>query len=252
MTPSMGSTLHIKDELDLAASFLTPEALATQKKSAMTQVVVEGDTVYMCTYFAKHVPDTEADKLNTCKQLAKVINELTNNNLIHSTLAPISSMKLAETDPFQKPAIVVFTFVLVPSHKLEDIREQYTSEMVKEGEIPNKEGNFEIETKEGEFFASIRVYGKDEEQVSSLVESEIETYLQILPKGTQVVSKRTLAPLSLYLETEVKFFNPLLSKVKYITLNYIRDCIEISGEIQVFNILQSITYLDKNKNPLYT
>jgi len=253
--PAVGQILRVEKEEILYKKYLTPKALACMDgKQAKTLVAVEEDgKCYRAIFFSVLIRKGNTEK--GVKVIAKIINELAEEGLIHSILSPISSLTLAkQLMVFDQAA--VFCFPLVPADKHDEITKRYNKIAVPEGGIGESVDDFRLPLEDGEFVTALYVMPDlnaacTREEMDLLVQKEIDSYLSVLPKGTVVRDIVPCAIASLALPYEVHFYNPLMKKVKSVSLDYVR-CIErVEGKLEEFNLLTGIKYFDIDKKELF-
>jgi hypothetical protein len=252
-TLSVGTTTQVEDLTTIANPYLTRSACYDLDNKALHQIIKYDDgRTYRCLYLAVRCKTGNEEK--GVKAIAKVINDLSSRGLIHSCLAPISSVKLALTS-FQ-PQSAVFCFVHVPESQLDLCKVLYKGIQVEEGGVSDEIEDLRPVLEDGEFLAEVRV-----SSIVSLlgsrfdtyvaVQDQIDLYLAVLPKGTQVKSVVKLAVNDFSIPYCVKFFNPLMKQIKKVSFDYVR-CGEIIDEKFVqFNLYQGIRYFDADEKELY-
>jgi len=246
------SVLQVRELSKFSDKYLTGEAKQVLDKKA-TQTVVKYDSgkTYICAYFVVGIRTGREEK--SVKKIALVINELVEQKLIHSCLAPISALELARR-PMQAPASIVFCYPLVPADKLDEINEKYKDIMIKDGGMPPLE-NLDPELEDGEFLTEFRythtLTSMSNTTPEKRLKKDIDMLLSILPSGTIVREKVLCAISDLSLPYEVKFYNPLLKKVKSIKLDWMRAGELVDDYFEQFNVFTGIRYFDQDKNELF-
>ncbi len=246
--------LQVKDLTEISDKYLTSSAkYDLSQKAYNLSVKTDDGQFFRAVYFATRVrPENEE---RAVQEIAKVINDLSQRGLIHSCLAPISSLELARMT-LQAPQKVVFCFVLIPDSYYEDIKIQYKKISIEEGGVGEALEDLSPRLGDGEFLAAIRVTTnyltlESKPDTQKLLQDQIDQYLAILPKGTVVKEVTQCAVTDLSLPYEVKFYNPLMQKVKYVETEYIRDGAVIDNEFKQFNVFTGVRYFDKERNELY-
>lgn len=250
---NQGKALEVQDLSELSSQYLTPSAKIDMSNKALNQVVrTEDGQVFVSLYLSVTV--IEGLEEDGVKEIAKILNDLSQRGEIHSALSPISSVRLAMMNSVPKSA--VFAFPLVPATKVKEISERYAPFVTKEGEVGPPLHYMHVPLAKGEFLTSITVSPfvlKTDKTVSDLLQEELNQYLKVLPKGTQVRKITPLAIVSLAKTFEVKFYNPLLEKVKRVELGYVRETALLNpNKIEMFNLLVGVNYFDENDENLYS
>lgn len=239
--------LRITDETVLASKYLSPLAQERLSVKATSQVIQVPGTMkaYMAVYLCTRVRDTSIEKA-VCA-LAGVLNVLADKGYIHSCLANFASLPLAQM-PMEHPSSVVLCFPLVPADKIGEVKEIAGKLMTEEGGCGDKMESIEKELSEGLFFAEIRIYHNSmmlSKSVEDKLEYQIQKYLNVLPKGTEVISKKQCAIVDLSILYEVVFFNPLMKAFKEVRLQQMRHCAIVDGNLEQFNLLTGIEYIKR-------
>lgn len=244
--------LKVQDQSELAQQYLSTSAQLDMQRKANTLIVREEDgRVFKSVYFAVSVRDENLEK--GIQAIALALNDMSQQGLIHSTLASLSSLKLARM-PGRAEMSVVFAFVLVPIEAEGHVKEKYSTISVEEGGISDKLDSDMIDLKDGEFYAAIHVTTSilsTESSVEEILQKTIDQYLAVLPKGTVVRSLNRCASLDLSIPFEVIFYNPLMQRVKSVDLEYMREVSRVDEKLEVFNLLTSVRYFDVNKQELF-
>lgn len=252
-----GAALKIHDHSELAQKYLSEGARCDMAKKATQTIVVKDDgQIYQAVYFCTKVSQNNAER--AIEALSGVLNELSQEGLIHSTLAPISSLELAIMS-FQIPARVVFAFVLVPGEQVSNLKERFHFWSVEEGGVGNDFDDMTIPLAEGEFQTEIRVQPnfmlqQGQPTPEEQLDKEIERYLGILPQGTVVRQVRKTAVSDLSLPHEVTFYHPLMRDIKRVELQHVRTFSRIddhSPRIQEFSLTTGIHYFGKDGKRLF-
>jgi len=246
------STPQVKDLSELAARYLTTDALKQTGKRTLSQIVEEGGTLYRCVYFACQVAE---DNLETgVKEIAASVNELAAKGLIHSALAPLFSITLVK-NPLEKPTCAVFCFVLVPASEVDEINASM-KHVVQEGGLGELIGSNRIEIPDGEVRAVVRIAcgftmilkhpGKE-----TMLQEEIGRHLAVLPKGTKFEGYEACAISDLSFPYELKFSNPLFREIKTFDMEYVRICTGVDEVLHQGNLLLGVRYFDADGKQLY-
>ncbi len=95
------------------------------------------------------------------------------------------------------------------------------------------------------------LYDANPDELEKELDRQINRVLSFLPPGTTLVSKTQCAMQTLAVPYEIRLYNPLLTEVKLVELNYVRQVTRIKTEVIEFNLLKSITYKDGDGKVLY-
>lgn len=248
----LGATFKIDDLSKLADKYFSKKSKKIlTKRLKELKGTNESGIRYRSLFIAFRVRDQEIEK--AVKKVCEITNQLVDRDLVCSSLSPVLSFKLAKT-PLIAPSSVVLLYIHVPEDKYESIKKELKDSTVDEGEDPNDFGDMSPDLKDGEFLNEYRItHGlamleKDPEEA---LQTHIDMVISILPSGTEVREVTKCAIFDLSIPYEIKFYNPKLKKVKYIELEYRRDCVDLDGRVSQFNMLTEIKYLDKNKRNIY-
>lgn len=241
-----GSALQVTNEEDFANIYLTPKAKAAISKISKNLTHKDETGTYTCIYLGVQ---TRTDKIEKAVEaICENLNRLADQDLIHSCLAPPSSLPLAKM-PMQMNTSVVIAYVLVPEHRKKDA-EELAKFVIEEGGLGTELMSLEADLKEDEFFAEISLShnlagnGKNSEE---RLHSRIGEFINVLPPGTEVVEVVPCAIVSLSLPFEVRFRNPLMKEYREVRLNYRRECVRVGEDkIEQFNLLTSVEYIRKD------
>lgn len=246
---ALNETTHSSVVLDVKE--LKTESLLTEKtkqalaRKATQQVVVQDGKAYMCIYLSLYT--TEEALPGAEQRLADALNRLSEADLIHSCLAPPSRIQLA-IQAMHLPTLAVFSFVLVPAERKEEA-ENIASCAHEEGAIPETAGSTEKLLAEGEFYAVIElshssyVFDKKAKSTKERLDDEIDLYLNVLPKGTEVRSVTQCTIVSLSIPFEVIFYHPLMKDYKQVRLHHTRNAVALNDHVEQFNLLDSVEYI---------
>lgn len=251
-TASKPAYMQVEDLSNIANKYLSASARhdLSQKATSLT-VKCDDGRFHAAIYLATRV--VKGDEETAVKYLAQVLNNLSGRGLIHSTLAPISSIELALSSSVKTSA--VFSFVLIPSESHKDVQNLYPEFVMQEGDVGRELYDLSPILSPGEFLTTIRI-----SQAMNLLQpkdgreyfqAQLEEYLAVLPKGTRVRKVTQLAITGLSLDYEVKFYNELLQDVKEVELEYRRAGAMVNNEFKQFNVLVGVKYYDKDGNYLY-
>ncbi|NJO48183.1 MAG: hypothetical protein HC840_00545 [Leptolyngbyaceae cyanobacterium RM2_2_4] len=251
--PTQGTVSQVNDLSELAAKYLTPSAKYDQAQKATTLTVKYDDgRFYTAIYFATRV--ATGDEERAVEYLARILNDLSQKGLVHSTLAPISSLELARTSSVAQS--VVFSFVLIPQECHRDVKAMYPKFSIEEGGAAEELYDLSVPLDQGEFLANIRIshvatlHGSTHNP-QEMFQNELQQYLAVLPKGTRVRKITQLAITDLSVPFEVKFYNPILQRVKRVELSHVRACAVIGDHLEQFNLLTGVRYFDAEDKELY-
>lgn len=245
--------LLVEDLSNMAHPYLTASARHDLAQKAYQLTVVQDGRVFTSIYLATRV--IKGDEERAVQYLAKVINDLSQRGLIHSTLASISSLDLAISSLTLQS--VVFCFVLIPSESHKDVQNMYPEFVMQEGDVGRELYDLSPILSPGEFTTTIRishvmnVLQKTAKDIREQFQDELNQYIALLPKGTRVRKVVQLAISGLSVDFEVKFYNELLPNVKKVQIEYRRACTPVGESIKQFAVLTGITYSDKDGNFLY-
>lgn len=250
-----GAALKTDDQMETAKKYLTAGALADLSRKSMTLSVKKDDGSFaFAVYFGVRVRSENIE--SGVEKISKIINELSADGLIHSTLAPMVSLDFARM-PLQTQTSAVLSYVLVPSEKHEEIKKRYAHASIEEGGAPPDGEDLRPTLADGEFLADVRVssvaslVSGQGNNPTAILQAQIEQYLALLPKGTKVKEVVPCAITDLSVPYEVKFYNPLMKRFKYVDLDYVR-AVEVVGEkLEQFNLLLGIRYMDADRKPLF-
>lgn len=252
--PTYGVALQVNDLSEIAKKYLSTSARYDMSNRAKQLVIKYDDgRCYVPAYFSV-VVKTGNEELGV-KEIAKILNSLSQEGLIHSSLAPMSSLQLALTSSV--PKSVVFAFPHVPENVLKDIQVKYKEYFTLEGGIGPDLEDTSVPLADGEFIANIRiqawsVMSSNVSDKNEILELEIQEYLKYLPEGTEVVKKTELAISSLSYEFEVIFRHPEMYDISKIDLNYVR-CVRPleEGKLEQYNRFIGLRYFDRSGKELY-
>jgi hypothetical protein len=245
--------LQVEDLSEMAHRYLTAGARydLSQKATQLIQIGEDG-RVFKAVYFATRVRSGNQEK--AVQALARVVNDLSQRGLIHSCLAPMSSLELARM-PNSSPQSVVFCFVLVPESYEAYCSVRYKKFFIEEGSVGGALEDLSPVLEDGEFLAEVRVSHvmsmMRQFDPKSLLQREIDLYLAILPSGTVVREVVECAITDLSVPYEVRFFNPLLKRVKKVDLSYVRSAEVVNDKLEQFNVFLGIRYFDKDRREIY-
>lgn len=246
--------LQVEDVSAIANKYLHSGARYDMSQKATSQIVrTDEGRVFQAIYFSCIVKTGNEEA--GVRALADIINDLSQQGLIHSCLAPISSLHLAITSSVKKSA--VFVFPVVPQECVKDCQAKYKEFFTLEGGIGQELEDTSVPLAEGEFLAEIVLSHhsamiRSEGSLEQRVQREIDEYLKVLPEGTEVVQKTELAIYDLSYRVEVKFRHPRMYDVSKVELDHVR-CIRPleEGKLEQYNRFTGIRYFGKDGKPLY-
>lgn len=248
--------LKVTDQTQIARNFLSAKALAAMAvKRATTLIEVDDNkNVYQCVFFAVR---TKTSKIEAgVREMAEIANDLAEKGLIHSILAPIGSIDLVRS-PGEVPTSAVFFYPLVPIEKVGEVKFS-SAYSISEGDTGQALESFQEELPAGEFFAVERIshmmsmiYGEKRFDISGTILNIVNDYLKILPPGTKFLGANQCAITDLSLPYELKFFNPLLARVKRVDLDYIRCAEVVNDKLEQFNLFTGIRYYGADGKRLF-
>lgn len=241
-----------------AAQYLSKSALEDLERKAehlfvAEQKVVDGvrqfNVVAHAVYYGLTV---RKDRLEVgIQELAKVANELSAKGKIHSVLGGFCYIDLAKVAG-RADSVTVLFYPLIKINYLQQAAELPFA--MSEGQEPDTLGNLDIDLKDGEFYAEVKVHSFNglKSAVQESIDANIALYLSILPKGTSLISTTECAISDLSRTVEVKFFNPLFLNVKKVELEMERHATLLNDKVEQFNLLTRVHYLNKEGNYLHT
>lgn len=248
-----GAALKVDDLSEIANKYLSESAKLDIANSVKQLIVTddEGKT-YQSIYFSAVVKTGNEEK--GVAAIAKVINDLSQHGLIHSCLAPMSSLQLAVTSSV--PKSVVFCFPHVPSNCVKDCEARYKELFTLEGGVGPEVEDTSVPLAEGEFLAEIRVTHslallKQAGSTQERIKREINKYLKFLPEGTEVVQVTEIAISDLSYPVEVKFKHPEMHDVSKVELDYVRCVRRVADGIEQYNRYTGIKYFDRSGKEMY-
>lgn len=240
------SAIKVDSEDNFSSKYLTKEAKDSLAKKATQQVYrYEDGSIYMTAYLSTIIKKENVEK--GVKAICEILNELAAKGYIHSCLAPPSSIELVKITK-QHESRAVFCFPLVPVDKMEEIKEIAKGLMTTEGEIGKSLESLDMELPEGQFFAEVNISAF--QNTDSKPDKVIDTYLNLLPEGTEVISVKKCPIMSLTIPYEVILYNPLMKSIKEVKLNYIRQYATTGNKLKEFNLLTSIEYIKRDGTSL--
>jgi hypothetical protein len=255
---TQGSFLQMQDQMHSAKKYLTENAIndLNRKSESLIAEIIDGDNrKYATTVFFSVQTKTESIEKGV-ERLSTIMNELSAEGLIHSTLSSIRSIELARM-PMKAQTFVVFAYVLIPMEKNEEIKNRYPKEFTIEGGVGQPLGDLNLDLLDGEFVAEINVspviamMNIEGQTTAELLQKQIEQFLVLLPKGTVVKEVTPCAIVSVAYPFEVKFYNPLMQSVKSISVEHVRNVAMIDGRVEQFNLLTGVKYFDANQQQLF-
>lgn len=244
---------RVTRHIQLSQKYLSVDAQEAFKNNATSSVVSkENGSIFRCAYFS--VVSRQGNEEEGVKILADIANDLAEQGLIHSVLAPISSLPLVRM-PLQVDRSAVFMFLLIPHDKHQEVAEKYKNIYMLEGGVGKDVGDLNPILEDGEFLADIRATRslmiKDEKIARERIQDQIDQYLAVLPRGTVVREVTECSIIDLTYPFEVKFYNPLFDKVKSVSLEYTRQFARVDNKIEQFNLLLEVRYFDADQNQLF-
>lgn len=242
--------LQVEDLSHIANKHLSASARYDLSKKALQMTVQDNGRVYSPIYLATRV--ISGDEETAVKYLARVLNDLSRRGLIHSTLAPVSSLELALSSSVRQSA--VFAFVHVPQDRHSEVQKMYPEFVMQEGDIGRELYDLSPILASGEFLTTISVGHcpiYEPKNIREIFQQELEQYLAVLPKGTRVRKVTQLAVTNLSVQFEVKFYNELLQDTKKVEIQYQRAISKVGEGLKQFNVLTGVKYFDANGSELY-
>jgi hypothetical protein len=250
-----GPTLVVKDHSG-DSEFLTEEAKEVMKKIHKQQYLVENNEVTGKAIYFSLVVKTENLKAGI-EELSNTVNKLVSLGCVKAVLAPLSSLALAKVAG-RPPISAVFFFPII------DIKKEYLAKSqkynIEEGNIGEMFGDTHLNLPQGTFWADVQInHFSDlegraklgEYDISGSLINQINEYLKFLPAGTKVLGINKCAIYSLAEPYEVIFYNPILTDVKKVELEWVRHAVVKDDSIHQFNLFTEIKYFDANGNNLF-
>lgn len=226
--------------MDKAKTYLSEESLAVLANQCKSNFVVKNGIHYKVLGLTRIVRKENIEK--AIEEIAKSVNSFTEQGCVLGALAPISQLELGRSYMLDV-AVAIYIFLLVSAEKREEIEKMTEEERQKlficeEGFMP-KDYDITLKTEPGEFFALIR---QSHNMSRDFFQEQLDQYLKVLPKGTEVLSVRDLPISGLSLDREVRFFNPLMKQFKEVELEYVRMVEEVEGKIENYSLLTGVRY----------
>lgn len=241
---TQGAALQVEDLTPIAKPHLSTASLEALGRRAKQLVVMEDGKSYHAIFLARRYRASSGEK--AAEWIAKELNNLADAGLVHSVLAPPSSLPLVRV-PGEVPTIVVFCYPLVPADKVEELKLSMNNAPTVE-DLGEPGESLEIDLADDEFYSVIRltvamdmlpkVVGSTEEAL----DEEIKEYLKVLPAGTTVVSKTRCGISDLSIPYEVVFKNPILKGIKKVQLEHMRWCAIVDDHLEHCNLLTGVKY----------
>lgn len=253
---TQGSTFQIVDQMHSAKKYLTESAINDLSRKATTMIALRDDGTYAKVVFFSVVVKSNNVEAGV-EKLSTIMNELSSSGLIHSALSPIRSLELARM-PMKAQSSVVIAYVLVPGSLSEEIEKKYANFVCQEGGVGESIDDLRPDLKDGEFLAQVRVSSilsmiesTDRKSPDELLQEQIDHFLAVLPRNTQIKEVVRCAVTDLSLPYEIRFFNPLMKSVKEVILDYVRTVEVIDDKIVQFNLFTGIRYFDSDNKQLF-
>jgi hypothetical protein len=249
-----GPTYEVTDLYSTYKHLLNEKAQeALSKKEACQQIYqrkVQIDpinfvmVVDVCRYFSVQFEG----KHNTHKAVEK-ITAVINKHADH-IVRPFNKLgliKLSQADLSSSDRYVVFSFLI----------------FTPEGQAALDEAKYDVESQEGTL-SELTIFDDTDPVASRLadgeflalislsimskysVDDQIQQYLSVLPKGTEVVEIKKLPVSSLCLLHEVRFKNPLMNNYKEVKLLGHCEACMVGDKLEQFNLFDGIEYIKKN------
>jgi hypothetical protein len=237
--------MEVKDLTEVARPFLSHASTMAMGRKASTLTVLEGGKTYKAIYIIRRFKASSESK--AAQAVAEEINKLASAGLIHSVLAPITSIKL-DRMPGEEDRIAVFCYPLVPQDRMAEVDALVRHTSMERFQLPDED--LSLDFPEGDFYAVINLSPARSaltgEQLEDALEEEIQKYLSVLPRGTTVVAKRACSAVSLAIPYEVIFRNPLMKDFRKVELADSRQSVKVDGKIEVFDLLTKVTYIRRD------
>jgi hypothetical protein len=253
-TITKGSALQIDDHTENASKYLTDKAKAALSKIEKNLLVTkDGEVTGRAVFFSVVVANNNVDL--GLQELSKVANDLAEKGWILSSLATMSSIKLAIM-PGELPKSAVFFFPHIILDKAEEAEKLDFS--IKEGEMGKTLGSTNLILPEGEFWAEARILhnymdtsNPGHYDIDGRLFALVQEYLNVLPPGTKFLGANRTAIYDLSIPYELRFSNPLLSRVRNVELEYRREAAINGDKVIEGNVLTGIKYFDATGKQLY-
>lgn len=245
MELTQGNALNVKDLSEVAKPFLSPAAAQAMSRRSDRLLVLEDGKTYEAIFITRRFK--ESSEAKAAQAVAEELNKLASAGLIHSVLAPISSIKLARM-PGEESSIAAFCYPLVPQARMAEV-----DALVRHQAMENfgqADEDLSLDLPEGDFCAVINLSPTramvTEETLESMLKDEICQYTSVLPPGTSVVSTTRCAILTLAIPYEVIFRNPIMKDFRKVELSHRREAAIVNGKLEEFDLLTKITYVRRD------
>lgn len=181
-------------------------------------------------------------------KLADVINNLVEDDLILSTLTPLSFAKLSSIAKTHD-GIVAYCNVLVPIDLMAE------AQRISEGYYHDEAQALNTDTlmkhlPRGQFYCNFHISYVSQSvngfSLEKVCEEEVSNILRLLPKGTTSVSLRECGITGLSVPYEAIFHNELLSDIKEVEIYYTCRFVEIDGRYKNVRLPIEIRYLARD------
>lgn len=248
---TMGWMPKIEDQMAMANQYLSDRAKLALKKINRQSISFDNNfNVYPCVFFAIRTKLSNIE--HAVQKISNILNELAKQDLIYSTLIPVSSVALARL-PMQIQTFIVLAYVHAPADRIEEINNKYKNNIVPEGAMPEFNEDLSIELQDGEFLNVFKISHALGELTDpqELLENYIQTCLKILPSGTEVREVVKCTDNDLSIPYEIKFYNPKMKRVNNFNILYRRVCEMVDGKIEQFTVMTGIEYFDKDGGRLF-
>lgn len=204
-----GAVLNTIDLSELAKQYLTPGALSDVYNTLGKKVPLKENQLFSTIGLGVQVK-TEELSLGV-QTIAQALNELSHGQLIHNTLAPISSTKMDQY-VFEHESFLVYCFIEVPADVVSEIKHKYKDVIYKEGYLPTKIGNIYTKLEPGFILCETVIHYSHNMGLTKsdeLLEQQIHKVLCHLPTNTSFIKHKRIPshfiPSAVY---EVLFYNP--------------------------------------------
>lgn len=251
-----GPSLEVTDMFEQALDHLSCEAAEAIKPIEKTLSYQRNGETYRAMYLSVV---TNVDSLDKgLKAICQDLNELAHLGLIKSALSRPSFLKLARI-PGSNELRAVFAFVHVP-----ESRRAYAEGMVKHlqadetgPDMSNPIGDITPILGDGEFFvfarrAVVADMFEPHQSNEAWIHDVVQQHLNVLPKGTQLVSITQCTVTDLSVPYEIKFRNPLLKKCREVQIEWVRMCEVIDDSVKQFNLMLGVRYIAHDGKVLWS
>lgn len=238
----------------IASKYLNDQAQASMLNVSSDYIRMgKNGEVYKAATLSTEVRTDNLDK--GVQAISEVINDLASQSLIDSVLTNISTYSMRRS--LQAPSEIVYANILIPLETHKYLSEKYPRIYTVEGmtTVPLADDELFLDLKEGEFMHTISISHALFLQLQNpnrFVQSRIDLILMMLPADTIVLETVEIAnPASLVKTYDVKFFNPILKKVKFIEFDLHHITESVDGQMRQAGLIKNFRYLDYNRKEVF-